>query len=43
MSSAFLSFYVLIWPVAVACVLAVLVSAFAREAQNAHREGRSMI
>lgn len=43
MSSAILSIYVLMWPAAVACVLAVLVRAFAREAQEARREGRSMI
>ena len=43
MSSAFLSLYVLIWPVLVAGVLAVLVHAFAREAREARREGRPMI
>lgn len=43
MSPAFLTFYVLIWPVIVAIVLFVLVRAFTREMRLARKEGRPMI
>ena len=43
MSPAFLTFYVLIWPVIVAGVLAVLVRGFAKEVIEAREEGVPII
>lgn len=43
MSTSFLTFYILIWPVIVAGVLAVIARAFFGEMREARREGRSMI
>lgn len=43
MTSFALSFYVLIWPVIVAIVLAVLVRAFFSELRAARREGRPLV
>lgn len=38
-----LTLYVLIWPVVVAGTLALIVRAFAKEARQAKKEGRSII
>lgn len=43
MSTSFLTFYVLIWPVIVAGVLAVIARAFFGEMRKARKEGRPMI
>ena len=43
MSIAFLTTYVLIWPLIVAVVLFVLVRAFMKEWRKARRAGRSII
>ncbi|GGG50211.1 hypothetical protein GCM10011374_10940 [Kocuria dechangensis] len=43
MSPFVLTLYVLVWPVLVAGVLAVLCTAFGREAAEARREGRELV
>jgi hypothetical protein len=43
MSPFVLTLYVLVWPVLVAGVLAVLCTAFGREAAEAKREGRELV
>lgn len=43
MSPSFMSFYVLMWPVAVAAILFVLVRAFGGEWKKARRLGRSLV
>lgn len=43
MSTFFLTTYMLIWPVLVAAILYVLVSAFLREWREARMEGRSLV
>lgn len=43
MSTSFLTFYVLIWPVVVAIVLAVIARAFFREMREARKAGRPLI
>jgi hypothetical protein len=43
MSTTFLTFYLLLWPLIVAGVLAVIARAFMREMRVAQKTGRSMI
>lgn len=43
MSIAALTFYVLIWPVIVAIVLAVICVGFAREFRAARKQGRDIV
>lgn len=43
MSPTFLTFYLLLWPLIVAGVLAVIVRAFVGEMRAAQKAGRSMI
>lgn len=43
MSPLFLSFYLLIWPLIVAVVLAVIVRAFGKEWQAARKVGRPLM
>ncbi|MBV0893524.1 putative transporter small subunit [Paracoccus sp. Z118] len=43
MSPTFLTFYLLLWPLIVAGVLAVIVRAFVGEMRAARKAGRSMI
>jgi len=43
MKTALLTIYVLMWPVIAAVVLAVITTAFLREARRAKREGRDLI
>lgn len=43
MSTTFLSFYLLLWPIIVAGVLAVIARAFLSEMHAARKAGRSMI
>jgi len=43
MTTAFLTLYVLVWPVIVAVVLAIIVRAFIKEWRDARRAGRDII
>jgi len=38
-----LTFYILIWPLISACVLALIVTTFVRELQQAKKEGRKIV
>ncbi|GEO91480.1 putative transporter small subunit [Kocuria flava] len=43
MTSFLLTVYVLVWPLVVAGVLAVLCTAFGKEAAEARRQGRDLV
>lgn len=43
MKTELLTVYVLMWPMIAAVVLAVIVTAFIREARQANRDGRDLI